>query len=230
MEKIDSLETAFNYISNNFNFDMFTLKNCEKEEYDNLLNELIKTNSSEYSTAEKGIALENIVNFLINKTGVFEIYANVRTNTNELDQLIKCNEKGNFLVSNGLFNFRLKHFIGECKNYKSTVSVTYVGKICSLLTTTQNKLCILFSYNGVSGKGWNNASGLVKKFYLAKEKEEERYCIIDFNINDFIKIKNGDNLIKIIDDKIFALQNDVNYTNLITSHKSEFELKSLQEI
>ena len=230
MEQIDSLEIAIKYINENFNLNMFGLKGNDKKEYEELLNEFIKTNSSQYSTIEKGKSLENIVEFLINKTGIFEVYGNVRTNTNELDQLIRCNEKGNFLIANGLFNERFRHFIGECKNYKTTVSVTYVGKVCSLLTTTQNKLCILFSYNGVSGKGWSNASGLIKKFYLSKEKLDERFCIIDFNINDFKKIKNGDNIIRIIEDKIFALQNDVDYANLITSHTSEVKLKALQEI
>ena len=108
--------------------------------------------------------------------------------------------------------------------------MTYVGKICSLLTTTQNKICVLFSYNGVTGNDWNDASGLIKKFYLSKENSEERFCIIDFNINDFEDIAKGNNFLQIIENKIEALRNDTNYLNLMSPHELEARILEEQKI
>ena len=123
------------------------------------------------------------------------------------------------LIGLKIIDERLANFIGECKNYQDKIPVTYVGKICSLLTTTQNKICILFSYNGVTGKNWENAEGLIKKFYLSKEKLEERFCIIDFNVKDFDEIAKGNNFLQIVENKITALKNDTDYSNFIKEHE-----------
>lgn len=231
MNDIDNFVTAFKNIGNELSYK----KICEFSEeqkkcYDTLLTELKRVNSSNASTKEKGNALENIASFIIKSSNIFDVYNNIRTSTNELDQLVKTNTNGKVLLSNGIIDKRLKNFIGECKNYKDKVSVTYVGKVCSLLSTTQNKICILFSYYGVSGKNWEDASGLIRKFYLSKEKEEERFCVIDFNINDFVSIQKGNNILQIVEDKMLALQNDTNYISLLSSHESEQQILELQEI
>ena len=88
----------------------------------------------------------------------------------------------------------------------------------------------MFSYHGVSGKAWEDATGLIRKFYLSKENEEDRFCIIDFNINDFISIQKGNNILQIIEDKILTLQNDTSYINLLSSHELEKQILKLQEI
>lgn len=88
----------------------------------------------------------------------------------------------------------------------------------------------MFSYYGVSGKNWENSSGLIRKFYMSKENEEDRFCIIDFNINDFISIQNGNNILQIIEDKILALQNDTSYRTLLSPHELENQILELQEI
>ena len=230
MNDIDSLITGFKNIGNEISYK----KICEftenqKKEYNILLSNLKKVNSSKASTNKKGKALEDIASFVIKSSNIFEIYKNIRTSTNELDQLIKTNNNGKILFSNGIIDKRLKNFIGECKNYKDKVSVTYVGKVCSLLSTTNNKICILFSYYGVSGKNWENSSGLIRKFYMSKENEEDRFCIIDFNINDFISIQNGNNILQIIEDKILELQNDTSYRTLLSSHELENQILELQE-
>ena len=128
---------------------------------------------------------------------------------------------GKVLCSNGVISPRLNRFLVECKNYDRSISVTYVGKFCSLLLITSTKLGILFSYHGVSGQGWNDASGLIKKFYLHKENEDDRYCVIDFSISDFEAISNGDNLLNIIDAKISALLMDTSFRNFLSTHPAE---------
>ena len=114
---------------------------------------------------ERGEKLEEIVTYLLQISGnLFEVIQNVRTETNEVDQVIKLTQAGKYLKENGIINNKYETFLGECKNYGKKVSVTYVGKFCSLLLTTGTKLGILFSYNGVTGNGWKDSKGLIKKF------------------------------------------------------------------
>ena len=220
MENIDNLETAIACVEELSSSESLCKFDDETmSEYNELYDRFIKTNANKNcSSEEKGKSLEKLASFLLSHTKVFEVYDNIHSNTNEFDQLVRCNNIGKILLNKNVLDKRLKHFIGECKNLSRSVNVTYVGKVCSLLMTTGNKICILFSYNGVSGKEWKQASGLIRKFYLSKENIEERFVIIDFNKFDFERIKNGEYLLDIINDKIFTLQNDVNFSNFISSH------------
>ena len=221
MDNVDSIITMFHSIADKLKYEKiceFSIE--EKEEYNRLLNRLIETNSSNFSTKEKGDALEDIARFVLNSGRIFDIYKDLRTTTNELDQLVKANNAGKLLFSHNLIDSRLNTFIGECKNYQNKISVTYVGKICSLLLTTETKICILFSYHGVTGSDWTYASGLIRKFYLSKENDSERFCIIDFNINDFKDIQDGNNFLQIVHDKILALKIDTEYLDLLVPHEN----------
>ena len=153
--------------------------------------------------------------------GIFCVDTNLRTSTNEIDQVISLTPKGKILLGNHIIDKRLKTFIGECKNYQKAVSVTYVGKFCSLLLTNHIKLGILFSYHGISGTGWNNGAGLIKKFYLHKERIEDRYCIIDLSIKEFESILEGKNLLQIIDEQLKSLQFDTDYSRYLSKHPAE---------
>ena len=97
------------------------------------------------------------------------------------------------------------------------------------MSTTQNKICILFSYHGITGNNWTSSSGLIRKFYLSKEKLEERYCIIDFNIKDFESIRDGNNFLQIVHDKIMSLQNDTDYAKLLKPHFSTEAILKAQQ-
>lgn len=221
-ESIDNVITAFRSFGTELSFEKICeYSDSEKQEYNRLLDDFKKKNSSKCSTKEKGDSLENIASFVLKSGNIFEVYKNIRTSTNELDQLVKTTVNGSILCSNGILDSRLSNFIGECKNYSKCVSVTYVGKVCSLLQTMNIKICILFSYKGITGSGWKDASGLVKKFYMSKENQNEKYCIIDFNVSDFESIKSGNNFLKIIEDKIMALKIDTDYTTFLSSHEAE---------
>ncbi len=140
----------------------------------------------------KGEALENLVSYLLTISGnIFNVDRNLRTSTNEIDQIVTLTPQGKVLLTYHLIDPKLDTFLGECKNYDKAVSVTYIGKFCSLLLTNNIKIGILFSYYGTSGTGWSNGAGLIKKFYLHKEKLEDKYCIIDFSIKEFEAILNG---------------------------------------
>lgn len=223
---IDDVDNAFNYLkefANELGYEKICgFSESDMQEYERLLKKVRETNSMKnISTKEKGDALENIASFLVEKTKIFEVINNVRTNTNELDQLIIPNMLGKMLIKAGIINEKTEKIIGECKNYKVRVNVTNVGKFCSLLQTNNIRIGILFSYYGVSGKKWSNASGLIRKFYMSKEKLNERICVIDFNINDFEKISEGETILGILDAKMEALQYDTEYIKFLKPHKAE---------
>ena len=208
-----------------FSYDKICeLSTEQKKHYTNLLNEFEMLNQSTAKNLhnKKGKALEKLVNYLFKISGhLFKVQQNLRTSTNEIDDLITLTPTGRILLAQGLINKRLEIFLGECKNYNKSLSVTYVGKFCSLLLTNNIHLGILFSYHGISGSNWNNAAGLIKKFYLHKEKEEERFCIINFSIDDFKSILKGNNLLNIIDKQLETLRIDTNYAMYLSKHPAE---------
>ena len=202
----------------------------QKEAYRKLYQEFIDINSKNEKDKDtpknikklKGDALENLVTYLLEVSGnLFHVTRNIRTNTNEIDQFVELNPNGLALCGLNILDERYKLFLGECKNYNGKVSVTYVGKFCNLMLQSQIKLGIIFSYHGVSGKTWNNGSGVIRKFYLHKERVDERYCVIDFSKNEFERILNGDNFLQIIKEQMTALQLDTNYSSYLKTHPAE---------
>ena len=137
------------------------------------------------------------------------------------------NDEGKALCAYKYINPKFELFIGECKNHASKIGVTHIGKFCSLLMSNQVQLGIMFSYYGITGCKWNAASGLVKKFYLYKEKKKDRYCIIDFNINDFKRISTGDNFFQIVEEKLNSLQFDTDFTKHTKIKKHPAEVLAL---
>ncbi|MFH5834536.1 acetylglutamate semialdehyde dehydrogenase [Proteiniclasticum sp. C24MP] len=197
----------------------------QKKLYIEKLEHFKRVNSSACTTTEKGESLEDLVTYLLEiYDRYFDVVNSVRTGTNEIDQFISSKQFMKMLISYGLIDARLESFLCECKNYSKKVDVTYVGKFASLLLTSSKKLGILFSYKGITGSKWSDASGLVKKFYLSKENVEARYCIIDFNISDFELVKNGVPFFEIIHSKIESLQMDTTFATYISQHPAELKL------
>lgn len=222
---------AINFLSH-LNTDFSYAKICQwtqeqYKQYSLLLSEFERCNgkNSNVSMADKGKSLEILVTFLLNNCGnIFKVYQNIHSCTNEIDNLMQLTPAGRYLSSNGLLPQYYCNFISECKNYHGRVGVTYVGKFCSLMMATACKLGVLFSYHGVTGNKWEAGSGLIKKFYLHKENIDERYCLIDFEINDFHAILKGENFLQIVENKISALQFDTEYKSMLTPHPAESNL------
>jgi hypothetical protein len=193
-------------------------------------------------TGDKGKALESLVNFIINKTYFFEVHENIRTGTNEIDQLIRLSDRGkqalyNFEISRDLLHINDDVFLGECKNYKESLTVTYVGKFYGLLKSCDCNFGIIFSVKGLSGKEhlWGDSYGLVKVLRLIeKYKHEQDFYILEFNINDYEKISQGVKFLDLIKEKKTALQVSADHRHLINEDfNSEEEeviriMKSLQ--
>ncbi|MEV2910048.1 acetylglutamate semialdehyde dehydrogenase [Paenibacillus larvae] len=186
----------------------------ETSRYEELLAHLELVNSSKnYTTIEKGKALENLVSFLLEKSSVFDIQKNIRNSTNEIDQLLTLNFKG--LKFREFLPFPEDLILCECKNYNRKISVTWVGKFFSLLASNRSKIGLLFSYHGLSGENWNSSVGLTKKIFLLKEKLEERIYIIDINIKDFRLIAEGCSLLQLIKLKMSSLRTDTDIKDFI---------------
>jgi len=197
----------------------------DRERYLVLLDHFRKVNGSSASKKEKGVALEELVSFLLKISGnIFTVIRNVYTSTNEIDQLVQLNSKGKALLAHGLVPKRFDFFLGECKNHKTTIGVGHIGKFYSLLQTTQTKTGILFSYHGISGSEWSDGCGLVKKIYLQREKDDDRVAVIDFCIHDFQAIAKGRNFLGIVEDKLNALRFDTSIDTFISQHPAESNL------
>lgn len=103
----------------------------DNKEYSLLLKKLKEPFDRQILTIkEKGDRLENLVTFIIKKSYFFEIYRNVHTGTNEIDEVITLSEAGKqalsiYNISRDLLEIDTDIILGECKNYESTLGVTY---------------------------------------------------------------------------------------------------------
>lgn len=169
---------------------------------------------------KKGEALEKITSILFQDgaASIFDVYRNCRTSTNEIDLLIRWTENARVANISRAFPVFGDSFLCECKNYKEKVGVTYVGKFFSLMNVTDTKLGIMISWEGISGRGeWSAAKGLVKKIAL----RENRYIIV-IDKHDLKCIYDKEtNIFSLVNDKVFALKNDVNFDTYIKSHEAE---------
>lgn len=217
------------------------------KEYDQLLEEFKKANKKRtkkksneddevIKTREKGDALENIVNFIIDKSFFLQVHPNKRTSTNEIDQFVVISDNGKqalkkYEFSTELLGFNNGYFIGECKNYDDSVAATWVGKFCTLLQTCGNcELGIIFSYYGLTGKenNWYDAHGLTKVIYRM-ELGNNKTHILDFNKDDFELLKNKKvNFFKIIDAKKKALISGSKSSNFLDEkHEANEDMEKI---
>lgn len=196
--------------------DMLKLSDQDKITYEELLSTLIKINDNrnDFSTQVKGEGLEKLATFLIKKTKMLKVYKNLHTSTNEIDVLSVLTPAGKDFISHLPFDDSC--VLCECKNYADTIGVTWVGKFYSLLKQYRCNLGIIFSYYGLSGKDWEDGVGLTKKICL-----RDNVCLINLNIEDFNRIKDGESIINIISNKIESLKFDVNFNELITLHPAQ---------
>lgn len=128
------------------------------------------------TTKSKGDKLELLVEFIIRKSYFFEIFKNVRTETNEIDEVIILSDRGKQAIqklnlSRELIPITEDMFLGECKNYDSNLGVTYVGKFYSLMTVTGIHFGIIFTQKGLTGEseGYKDAYGLTKVLRMVEK-------------------------------------------------------------
>lgn len=199
----------------------------DKQEYSLLLEELKRPFDKNVESAKsKGDRLENLVSFIIKKSYFFDIYRNVHTGTNEIDEVITLSLAGKqalttYNISRDLLEIDSDISIGECKNYNSTLDVTYVGKFYSLLVSTDVSFGIIFTQNGLTGNEneYHDAYGLVKVLRIIEKYQNNRdLIIITFTLEDYEKLKEGISLFELIRSKKLALQMSSNYDSFLQEY------------
>lgn len=211
----------------------------DRQEYSALLAELKKPFDKKVETTKsKGDRLENLVSFIIKKSYFFDIYRNVHTGTNEIDEVITLSSAGRqalstYGISRELLEIDSDIALGECKNYDSALDVTYVGKFYSLLVSTDVPFGMIFTQKGLTGNEdeYHDSYGLVKVLRIIEKYQNGRdFVILTFNLDDYEKLKEGDSFFELIKAKKIALRISSNYGNFIKEYHHEGEELIKQKI
>ena len=80
----------------------------------------------------------------------------------------------------------------------------------------------------LQGKGWNDAQGLIRKFYLSREDVEKRFVLVDFSIREFELITQDVTFLDILNSKIEALRLDTDFSRLLTAHPAAAKIEHCQ--
>lgn len=185
----------------------------------------------EATTGDKGRALEELVAFIIRKSYFFKVHTNIHTPTNEIDLVITLTDRGKealhtYELSRDLLHVKEDMFLGECKNYKTNVGVSWVGKFYGLLNTCGCNFGILFSNKGLTGQenGWHDSYGLIRVFSLIEKYKNNRdFFILEFNMKDYKKIAEGTNFFSLLEVKMKAIKIATTYEELLKENKHEAE-------
>ncbi|EHK2441453.1 hypothetical protein KCL46_001485 [Clostridium perfringens] len=214
-------------------------KEDDFEKYKLLLENLKELNGAkDVKTTDKGAALEELVKFIIKKTFFYKVHGNVKTGTNEIDQVVCLSNEGKqaleqFSISRKLIPIYEDLFLCECKNYKSSLGVTWIGKFYGLLNSCDCNFGILFTVNGLTGdeETWSNSFGLIRIFNLIQKHkfQNDNFNIIEFNLDDYEKIAHGEKFFDLVDAKIKAMKLATTYEQLLEDniHEKQREVKEL---
>lgn len=208
-------------------------KDGDYERFGELLQELEKPfDKKEESTKSKGDRLENLVEFIIKKTYFFNVYRNIHTGTNEVDDIIVLSEEGKqalYLlgISKDLLEVEGDIFIGECKNYENELGVTYIGKFYSLMITTGTTFGIIFTKNGVTGKPaeYHDSHGLMKVIHLIEKYQSNRkFYMLEFSLEDYKKIYRREaDFFSLLKAKKLSIDMSCEYDKIIDQNRHEKE-------
>lgn len=203
----------------------------EFEEFSILLKRLKGTTccAPTESTKAKGDRLEDLVEFIIKKTYFFEIFRNISTASNEIDEIIVLSDAGkqalqSFGIARDVLGIDTDIALGECKNYRTTLGVTYVGKFYSLLVSTGVLFGILFTVNGLTGSedGFSDGYGLTKVLHIIEQHQNGRDLkILVFTLDDYEKMAKGANFYDLIKAKKVALQTATTYDAFLKEQPHE---------
>lgn len=219
------------------------------QQYNKLLDELIKLKKQRVPIKSKkdrgtekeatkksiGDALEAVVDFIFEKSFFYKVYENKRTSTHEIDQFVVLSDRGRQALEDTKFTRDLlittqDYFLCECKNYKTPVSATWVGKFNTLLEISGKcSVGLFFSCEGLTGKEntWYDAHGLAKTIYRLSDDEEKRF-ILDITIKDLELLRSTDNnIFKIIKTKKESMVSNIKSENLYDTHEGYTEIKSI---
>ena len=205
-----------------YNSHILQLDDTIYKKFAELYEKIINRN---FKLSDKGKLLEDLSALILYEgySGIFECRRNLRTRSNEIDLQLCWTENARLAGIDRAFPFLEDSFLCECKNYKKSVDVTYVGKFFSLLHAACCKIGIMIAWNGIAGRSkWSDANGLIRKIAL-----RDNTYIIPIEKNDFKTIyEQKATIFSIIHDKYLALQNDIDYSVYIQFHELESDFKT----
>ena len=209
----------------------------DKIEFKQLLDDMNKPfDASAETTKEKGDRLEKLVDFIISKTYFFEVFRNVHTETNEIDEVIRLSDQGKQAIhsldlNRDLIPIKSDLFLGECKNYKSALGVTYVGKFYSLLTVSGISFGILFTTKGLTGnsEGYEDAYGLTKILRIMETARGKDFYILTFTMEDYQEMLEGTTFFDLVQAKKMEMQLASKYSRFLSKnkHAAEEQIKAI---
>lgn len=187
-----------------FDLSVFKMNDEDHKEYHRLFTLFDQSRAGR--SGNKGRALEDLASFLLSKLGVYQVWRNKRTSTNEMDVVLV---KSPLLSAVG-GELLPPHIICECKNYGTSVSVTYVGKFYSLLKVSGVRLGLMISDAKISGRNkWDSGKGLCRKIAL-----RDKTLILNISYEDLKAIdQRKASLIQLMNDKMREIKLDIEITH-----------------
>ena len=215
-----TMSDVINYLGQR-NSKLLMLDDISHRRYVELYDAIV---SGKLTKTEKGKRLEELTGLLLKDSvnGLFDVYRNCRTSSNEIDILVRWTDNARMANINLAYPCFGESFLCECKNYNGKVNVTYVGKFCSLMCVTGVDLGIMVAWEGITSRGkWSDSNGLIKKFAL----KENKYIVV-LSKDDFKRIYNREaNIFSLVNDKYLALKSEIDYKEYILQHEAESVLK-----
>ncbi|WP_317411549.1 restriction endonuclease [Clostridium baratii] len=196
------------------------LTDDQKEEVKKKINE-IKIDNYEDSY-KRGEALEQLIRYIVESSGIFKCTLNKHTSSNEFDLLVKLNIKGKCLRADNIIpEWVPDKFLIECKNKKDPANVELVGKFYSLIKQSKIQLGLFISKNSITGKFnkdkkperyWKEAMAFINKINLKYSESNNQIILLDLDLNDLNILieEKSKSFIELIEDRKDQLEMDVN--------------------
>lgn len=228
--------TSGDFIKDIINNDLETFDELTKwtdgdfKYFNNLLHiaENIDVKDTGTTTRDVGDILEELVCFIFKKSYFFDVVKNVRTKTNEIDQVIRLSKRGmqalsRTNLSRDLLVIPEDTILGECKNYNQNIGVTWFGKFYAVLKNCNCNFGIIFSLKKATGNfdNWSDSYGLLRSItLLEKYRHDNDFYILDFGLSDFKRIGNGESIFDIIKAKMDSIKLGTDYDNLLNKYNT----------
>ncbi|TBN17117.1 hypothetical protein EYC79_04760 [Agrobacterium cavarae] len=165
------------------------------------LQTLIKAVESAKTTKEKGDAMEELAQFVIDDIPAVTVeYTNLRTRSSEIDIVAKYDPSESSIPIFGTD----RYILVECKNWHKPVTSSVVRDVFGKMENTNCRTGILFSKTGITGR--------------AKYREAEREIHTKFvrsgsallvvSLDDVKKVNSGKDLVRVLEERFAELTLD----------------------
>ncbi|HEX5718333.1 MAG TPA: hypothetical protein VF179_19380 [Thermoanaerobaculia bacterium] len=153
------------------------------------------------STRERQVALENLVSYLFSCVSIFDVYHDVRSRFNQIDQIIRVHG----LLPGALSEVAGTAFIVECKNTAQSVGVRVIDNLNDLLATHGCRLGILATRTDLAGEAGVLKDAQGKRIW---HFARNRNAILALTLADLESIakEEGCTLLKVLDEKYVKLK------------------------